>query len=550
MPRVRSWHMTDVGCVRDHNEDCGYADPHGRFFICSDGMGGHAAGDIASRMAVQLIGERLASWPPVFDRCGETNDLEVQRGALAVIDGALRSANSAVFERGRMERDKRGMGCTADVVVIVGQTALFGHVGDSRVYFIRGAQVQQLTVDHSFAPPALPGQPAPKGKLTSALGPNPSCKVDTFAVPLMVGDRLLMCTDGLADYFPDPREIAAVLADRGDEAGVATLIQMAKQRGGADNITVVLARMEAEDIQAAIDRSRARTQIAGGNMNAPAPAQPPGGMATGAPLGAAAVTAQLTPVRVPPEMMPRHAQGELRATLPLPEDGGPLAPIGQQPSGPNLMPGRGALRATLPLENDAAARSTTPGTAAAVRSGTGPAQSISSSSAGGAVVSGSMGSSSSSPKSSSSAAGGAVSGSIDPPLGSRERTLVDKIGVFTASALFNAVPTTEVTRFLKGAHEVQLMAGAQVPRQVKQQDTAWFILDGEHKGELLYPEALIAPQVDWGELDSPLANTTAVPFNRQTFTRFCNEAPEAGVKLLLNLARLITAELRSAKRKD
>ena len=143
-----------------------------------------------------------------------------------------------------------------------------------------------------------------------------------------------------------------------------------------------------------------------------------------------------------------------------------------------------------------------------------------------------------------------MSGSIDPPLGSRERTLVDKIGVFTASALFNAVPTTEVTRFLKGAHEVQLMAGAQVPRQVKQQDTAWFILDGEHKGELLYPEALIAPQVDWGELDSPLANTTAVPFNRQTFTRFCNEAPEAGVKLLLNLARLITAELRSAKRKD
>lgn len=86
-------------------------------------MGGHAAGDIASRMAVQLIGERLASWPPVFDCCGESNDPEVQRGALAVIDGALRSANSAVFERGRMERDKRGMGCTADVVVIVGQTA-------------------------------------------------------------------------------------------------------------------------------------------------------------------------------------------------------------------------------------------------------------------------------------------------------------------------------------------------------------------------------------------------------------------------------------------
>src|SRR5205085_3899271 len=112
---------------------------------------------------------------------------------------------------------KHGMGCTADVIVIAGDHALCGHVGDSRQYLIRGGQVQRMTEDHSFAPPPGPGEVASKGKLTSALGPNASCRVDTFAVPLMLGDRVLMCTDGLADYFPDPRELGAVLAEHGDE---------------------------------------------------------------------------------------------------------------------------------------------------------------------------------------------------------------------------------------------------------------------------------------------------------------------------------------------
>ncbi len=242
--RIRGWHLTDVGRVRELNEDSGYADPRGRFFICSDGMGGHAAGDVASQMAVWEIGSRLDVWPSEFDAFAATHAHTEQREALSVIEIAMRMANAIIHERGQAEVEKRGMGCTADVVVIAGDHALCGHVGDSRVYLIRGGDIQQLTVDHSQAPPSAPGEPPAKGRLTSALGPRAACRVDTFAVPLLPDDRILMCTDGLADYFPDARELASVLRARGDEVGPAALIELAKERGGADNITVLMLRVE------------------------------------------------------------------------------------------------------------------------------------------------------------------------------------------------------------------------------------------------------------------------------------------------------------------
>src|SRR5262245_25342293 len=242
--QVRSWHLTDVGCVRDHNEDNGYADPQGRFFICSDGMGGHASGDIASHMSVEVISQRLAAWPPELQRATDVQDGETARDALKVIEQAVRGANDAIHRRGRNEPDKRGMGCTVDVVVVCGSLALCAHVGDSRQYLIRDGQTRQLTQDHSLAPPRYPGQPVQKGMLTSALGPNPTCRVDTFAVELRDGDRILMCTDGLADYYADEREIGVTIAQRGDGAGAAWLLEQAKARGGADNITIVLAAIE------------------------------------------------------------------------------------------------------------------------------------------------------------------------------------------------------------------------------------------------------------------------------------------------------------------
>ena len=97
---------------------------------------------------------------------------------------------------------------------------------------------------------------------------------------------------------------------------------------------------------------------------------------------------------------------------------------------------------------------------------------------------------------------------------------------------------------LSGTTEIQLLANAPVPRNPKNVDTAWFIMDGEHKGELLYPEALIAPQAEWGELDTPPENVTAVAITRPEFAKFCLAQPEAAVKLLQNVARLIVADLR------
>src|SRR3954466_14482356 len=99
--RIRGWHLTDVGCVRELNEDSGYADPQGRFFICSDGMGGHAAGDVASAMAVGELALNLDLWPLEFDAFAHSPDPERQRNALAIVDYLLKSANVSIHERGK-----------------------------------------------------------------------------------------------------------------------------------------------------------------------------------------------------------------------------------------------------------------------------------------------------------------------------------------------------------------------------------------------------------------------------------------------------------------
>jgi hypothetical protein len=224
-----------------------------------------------------------------------------------------------------------------------------------------------------------------------------------------------MCSDGLADYFPDPQELGRVLEAKGDDAGVPALIEMAKQRGGADNITIVMFRADVP-------------------------------MPTPVAVGRAAFRA-----------------GPSEKTMAAPEEKRRL------PAG---------VRATLPTDRGA------------------------------------------------------------------DSVINRRMIVFAASAMFDGVPATEIGKLLAGAAEVRLAAGQPIPRQVKGVDVAWMIVDGPHKGLLVYPEALVIEQGHWREIFTPPEDMPAVPITRTDFRRYCLASPNSGMIVLQNVGALVAAELR------
>src|SRR5262249_28203571 len=140
MARTLGAMHTDVGRVREHNEDAGYVDPHGRFAILADGMGGHSAGEVASAMAVASVRAALdAAAPTPAGR----------KHVRAVVERAVRRASDEIRELGQREPDKHGMGTTIEVAIIAATEAFVVHVGDCRTYLVRGGQAAALTVDHT-----------------------------------------------------------------------------------------------------------------------------------------------------------------------------------------------------------------------------------------------------------------------------------------------------------------------------------------------------------------------------------------------------------------
>lgn len=237
---------TDVGMVRPHNEDTAHVDTGGSFFIVADGMGGHAAGEVASAMAVETVRAKLeAARAQVLDFAQAPSD-SGRRALVQLLQDAVLSAHQAVFQRGSTEEDKQGMGTTLDVLLISGTEAFVAHVGDSRTYLIREGRAAQLTTDHTYAEVMVI-----EGKLTveeaqvsqlrnilvNAVGVSAEVGVEMAHLELRRGDRLLLCSDGLHDYFPGDSEIAERLAGENPGEGLTALVELAKQRGGHDNIT-------------------------------------------------------------------------------------------------------------------------------------------------------------------------------------------------------------------------------------------------------------------------------------------------------------------------
>ena len=234
---------TDVGRVRKGNEDSFYADAneHRGLFMVADGMGGHAAGEVASRMAVDVVAADLA----------ELNDLESAH-ALELMSQSLRHANRAVYERTIAETDKRGMGSTASVLALADERFIVGHLGDSRIYLLRDGEMRQITHDHSVVQEQLDA-----GMITSAearthrqshvitrcIGMGFDVEPDVIDGDVKQGDVFLLASDGLTGMIDD-RRLAQLLSSRAAPARVVdALIAEANARGGIDNITAVVVRV-------------------------------------------------------------------------------------------------------------------------------------------------------------------------------------------------------------------------------------------------------------------------------------------------------------------
>jgi PPM family protein phosphatase len=250
--RLRAALRSDIGGVRERNEDAAHADLAGQLFMVADGIGGHVAGEVASAMAVELVRRELeAARGSLAALAAQPGDPARQQIG-AILERAIRTAHAAVLARGRTEPEMYRMGTTLDVALILGRELFVAHVGDSRTYLIRDGVAIQITRDHTMAEvlrrsgrsdAEVEAAPA-RHIVLSAIGVKERITIDIVHRTLQHGDRLLLCSDGLHQYFA-PREIAAALRRPGEpELGLSVLVEQARSRGGEDNITGVVVELQ------------------------------------------------------------------------------------------------------------------------------------------------------------------------------------------------------------------------------------------------------------------------------------------------------------------
>jgi protein phosphatase len=236
---------TDVGIIRSGNEDNYLMVPDRGIFVVADGMGGHAAGEVASEMAVRVVAHDLGSLK------GLSDDQVADRMRLAI-----RAANGAIFERTLTEHDKRGMGTTVTTLVLYATRFLIGQVGDSRAYLFRDGKLIQLTKDHSYVQEQVDaGYLTPEqarshpysNVITRCVGANSEVMPDIYLGTAKPKDVFLLASDGLTGMLED-RQLAELLAPtRMPQEQVDELIAEANRHGGLDNITAIIVRVDSVD---------------------------------------------------------------------------------------------------------------------------------------------------------------------------------------------------------------------------------------------------------------------------------------------------------------
>ncbi|HTN75749.1 MAG TPA: protein phosphatase 2C domain-containing protein, partial [Pirellulaceae bacterium] len=256
--------LTDIGMRRANNQDShavlmsdtteGWLE-RGHLFMVADGMGAHAAGELASKLAVDGI-------PFLYHKYRDQSPPEA-------LQRAVLETNAEVNRRGKANSDFHNMGTTCSVLVILPQGALAAHIGDSRVYRLRGDLLEQITFDHSMvwemrAAGQLPedaelARAIPKNVITRSLGPHTHVQVDLEGpFPTEDGDTFLLCSDGLTGPVAD-EEIGAILANLEPKEAAQVLVDLANLRGGPDNVTVLIAKVVGNELTTAAVRAEPLT---------------------------------------------------------------------------------------------------------------------------------------------------------------------------------------------------------------------------------------------------------------------------------------------------
>jgi len=252
--KIRYAAATDPGRVRKNNEDAFIADPALGIFAVADGMGGHASGEVASHMAVDLLQEAVA-------RAGTEKNLPLSEESTAILSSpakvlvqGIRLANQRIYKASQEKQEYKGMGTTLVAVYFSPPSTIVAHVGDSRLYLLRGQTIEQVTEDHSLvwehykqgliAKEALSSSPQ-KNIVTRALGIQPTVDVEVQELEVQQGDFLILCSDGLSDLVEDEEMLRRVNGTAGDLTRACDdLINQANLRGGKDNCTALLIQIE------------------------------------------------------------------------------------------------------------------------------------------------------------------------------------------------------------------------------------------------------------------------------------------------------------------
>ncbi len=263
---TQSFGLSDIGRTRTQNEDSFLVSPSLELYVVSDGLGGHASGEVASQLAVKTVEEYVTERKSLIERSRETPGGHFK--LIEVVERAVQEACRRIYELASTDKEHAGMATTLTLLLVVDDKAIMAHVGDSRLYIIRNGKVHLISNDHT-----LINELAQKGStidpsraaaspmahvLTRSVGNQQSVSVDTLLFDLVPGDVCLLCTDGLTQYLTDPGEILEILAPDDLERTGTRLVKLANDRGGKDNITLILVALCRDESEGQAELQRAQ----------------------------------------------------------------------------------------------------------------------------------------------------------------------------------------------------------------------------------------------------------------------------------------------------
>ncbi len=261
--KIRVSGATHAGRVRERNEDHLYVDEALSLYVVCDGMGGHNAGEVASQIAVEEISKVLRGKAELLHSYGRDAQPRLRRKVKGVIDKAVQKACQAVWRAAMLDKGKQGMGSTLAMLLVCGRNAFVVHAGDSRVYLVRSDTLCQLTEDHTLMNDMVKNGTMSRDKalehpyayaLTRAIGIQPAVQADILHLELMLGDRFLVCSDGLTGHVDGESLLKALQApEHGSLA--QSLVTLANERGGADNVTAVVVTVGDEAREPTLEHS-------------------------------------------------------------------------------------------------------------------------------------------------------------------------------------------------------------------------------------------------------------------------------------------------------